>query len=117
MPNSIKLVIPLLPVSVNHYVRHTRSGRHYLTKEAKAFKNAVAIIARRKKVDAQSYHVDVHLYLGHGQRGDVDNFNKLVLDALVDAGVIHSDAAVSELFTFKYRDRGNPRTEISVEGL
>jgi hypothetical protein len=37
-----------------------------------------------------------------------------VLDGLVDARVIHSDAAVADLKISKRRDWENPRTEIVV---
>lgn len=105
------------PPSVNRYVRHTRSGRHYVTSEAKAFKWAVKFAARGSAVKAKKYSVAYTVYLGKGQRGDVDNFGKLILDSLVDAGVIHSDAAVMNVAARKERDWQNPRTVISVIGL
>lgn len=117
MPSKpIRLVVPLIPPSVNSYVRHTRSGRHYVTAAAKAFKAAVALVARRQKVEGDSYQVKIAIYLGKGDRGDLDNFGKVVLDSIVAAGVIHSDAAVSEIFMQKFRDPQNPRTVIEVEG-
>jgi crossover junction endodeoxyribonuclease RusA len=109
----VRFTVPLIPPSVNHYVKHTRNGRHYVTAEAKAFKEAVAIFAKGR-VEADEYLVVSIVWLGAGQRGDVDNFPKVVLDALVDAGVIHSDAAVREIRFRKERDPKNPRTEIEV---
>lgn len=65
----VSITVPLIPPSVNSYVRHTRSGRHYVTKEAKAFKQAVALLARGKALEADSYIVDIDITLGKGDRG------------------------------------------------
>lgn len=115
--SEISFTVPLVPPSVNHYVKHTRSGRHYVTQEAKAFKAAVIIFAARKAVVAKRYAVVCSIYLGKGGRGDVDNFGKCVLDSLVSAKVIHSDAAVASFMLEKFRDPENPRTEITVRGV
>ncbi len=115
--SEIRLTIPLVPPSVNHYVKHTRSGRHYVTQEAKAFKEAICILAAGKAVTAKRYAVVLKAFFGKGHRGDVDNLGKCVLDGLVSAGCIHSDAAVDELTIQKFRDWENPRTEITVRAL
>lgn len=114
--------VPLVPPSVNHYVKHTRRGFHYITKEGKAFLSAVGICARGRSVvqgperewRKQRYGLEALVYLGHDQRGDGDNFWKVIADGLVKAGVIHSDSAVSDWVMRKRRDRKNPRTEIRV---
>ena len=110
----LTITVPGTPVSVNHYVKHTRAGRHYVTNEAKAFKEAVAVLAGGRSVSAQRYEVEIALHLGKGTRIDADNAGKLPLDSLVSAGVIHSDAAVDRLVIDKFRDRENPRTVITV---
>lgn len=110
----ISFTVPLVPPSVNHYWKHTRSGRHYVTSEGLRFKTALAVFARRRSIRAKRYVLEAVIYLGHGQRGDGDNFWKAIADGLVEAGVIHSDAAVSDWILRKRRDRTNPRTEIIV---
>jgi Holliday junction resolvase RusA-like endonuclease len=87
----------------------------YETGEAKAFKQAVAIFSRGQSVDGESYAVTCVYYLGHKQRGDIDNFLKCSLDALVCARVIHSDAAIQKITAEKFRDKENPRTEFTIE--
>jgi len=113
----IRITVPLVPPSVNHYAKHTRSGRHYVTSEAKSFKEAVAIFAGGQTLTASRYSVSISVYLGKGQRGDIDNFLKCVLDGMVEARVIHSDSAVTRLTVEKFRDEKNPRTEITVYPL
>lgn len=112
----IQLSIPMVPPSVNHYVKHTRQGRHYVSKEAGVFKQLVYLAAREcgRFFASGTYKVTVGIFLGKGQKGDIDNFAKVVLDSLTEAGVIHSDAAVMELWMRKHRDVVNPRTEILV---
>jgi Holliday junction resolvase RusA-like endonuclease len=113
----MKFTVPLVPPSVNHYVKHTRKGRHYVTAEARAFKEAVAIFARGNSVAAETYAVGIGIFLGKRMRGDLDNFLKVTLDALVSARVIHSDAAITSLSISKARDAQNPRTEIEVTAV
>lgn len=110
----IKLVIPGTPPSGNHYVKHTRTGRHYVTGEARKFKEDVSLLAQGQSMPPGRYHVDMWVYMGHGEKGDVDNFPKVALDALRDAGVIKSDAMVDDLEVHKRRDAVNPRTVISI---
>ena len=125
MAHAVHIVVPLVPPTVNHYVKHTRNGRHYVTKEAKAFKSAVALLARQQRacVEAEKYEVEAHIYLGAKQKGDVDNFAKVILDALAEAGVctgtrgVGSDARITDLILRKRRDRKAPRTEITVRPL
>lgn len=114
----ISFTVPLAPPSVNHYVKHTRDGRHYLTAEAHAFKQAMAVFAAGKTAIPSAltkntrYRVRFCVYLGKGQRLDIDNSQKCVFDGLKDAGVIHSDAAVWDIGVSMGRDWDNPRTQI-----
>lgn len=110
----ISFTVPLIPPSANHYVKHTRKGKHYVTAKAKAFKEAVAIFGKDAHLSHKRYQVDIHLYLPKGMRGDIDNFAKVTLDSLVSAGIIDSDAGIEALHMHKFRDPNNPRTEITV---
>lgn len=126
----------LNPPSTNHLYQPTMyTGRdgfahrgRKLTKETKAYYDAVAIFARgrtvapatpkeRKKV---RYGVRIDVYLPVGGRGDFDNFWKAGCDGLVKAGVIHSDAAVDGEYSkcvVHRDDRENPRTEYQITRL
>ena len=112
----IKFTVPVIPPSVNHYIQHTRSGIHYRTDEAESFAALVAISAgawRGRRLEAEE--VDLFINLGPGQRGDLDNFPKVVLDSLVRCGVIRSDATITELNVRKARAEV-ASTEITVRG-
>jgi Holliday junction resolvase RusA-like endonuclease len=100
-----------------------------ISKEAKAFYEAVAMFARRRTVapatDAErrkvKYAVRVDVWYGPKQRGDADNQGKALLDSLVKCGVIHSDANVVRFDIEVYRDERNdprnPRVKFQVERL
>jgi len=115
MSDSLEFTVPLVPPSVNHYKKPRGRGHgYYVTAEAEAFKRAVALCARGQSVSAKTYELEARVYLGHKQRGDGDNFWKVISDALVEARCIHSDAAVVTWILHKARDRANPRTEILI---
>jgi Holliday junction resolvase RusA-like endonuclease len=123
----------LIPPGGNHYKRPCKyigrdGGLHLgfkLTKQAKAYYDAVAIFVRGETVapatDAErrraQYGVTIDVYLPPKARGDFDNFWKCGLDALVHAGVIHTDAAVDGAASrcIVHKDqRDNPRTAYKV---
>ncbi len=95
--------VPLLPPTVNHYVKHTRTGRHYITKEAEAFMEAIPLCAKQKRVRHKFYAIEIYVTLGPKTRLDLDNCTKVILDGLVKGGQIHSDAAVTGIFLHKKR--------------
>jgi Holliday junction resolvase RusA-like endonuclease len=115
----VTISIPLTPPSVNHYLQRRVQGGYALTKEAQAYKDAVTLIARscRKRIEAARYKVSVHIFLAPGQRGDLDNFLKLVLDGLVAGGQLPDDDAIDELRVFKVRDQAEASTVVYIEEL
>jgi Holliday junction resolvase RusA-like endonuclease len=134
-PPQVAFTVPYLtPPSVNHYKRPTqrrdKDGKlrlwFQLTKEAHAYRDAVAIFARGESVAPRTDHerskvkyaVHAKVYLGKRQRLDADNAGKVLLDALENCGVIHSDAFVQDSRIEIIKDqRDNPRTEVEVTRL
>lgn len=115
--NELKLTIPLEPPSGNHYKTIRVIGNHaswYLTPKAKEWLRVVAMFAGTHVVSGDAHEITYTVYQGHGSRGDVDNYAKCILDALVRAGVLKTDASVVSLHAHKRRDRLNPRTEIHI---
>lgn len=132
----IVFTVPLAPPSVNHLWLDTvytgkdgfsHRGRK-LSKDARAFKEAVAIFAQGRTVtpatDAERrkvlYRVEVHVYYGPKMRGDPDNFGKILLDSLQYAGVCHSDANV-DFRVVPHKDERhnpeNPRVQFIIERM
>jgi Holliday junction resolvase RusA-like endonuclease len=114
----ISLTVPGTPVSVNTYTRHCVIGgkiRRYKTRESKVFAQDLAIIASGQQLRCKfGYDVRYKVFHAKGERGDVDNRAKVILDALVAAGVIDTDSKVIRCVAEKSRDWDNPRTEITV---
>ena len=110
--------MPGVPPSVNNYVRHTKSGIHYLTKEAIYYiwKFGECIPSDRIiDPDFPLFIVIIHIFLGSRQRLDVDNASKMVLDCLAKYhGVIRTDSRVKRVEIEKFRDKYCPRLEIWV---
>jgi Holliday junction resolvase RusA-like endonuclease len=124
----------LTPPSGNHYKKPCKyigkdGGLHLgfkLTKEAKAYYAAVSLFAQGRTVTPETdaerrkarYEVVMDVYLGQRQRGDADNFFKCGIDALVKAGVIHSDASVFQPTARVHKHmRDNPHTTYYVARL
>jgi Holliday junction resolvase RusA-like endonuclease len=131
----VDFTVPYLtPPSVNHYTRpcmytgkdgFPHRGKK-LTKEAKAYIDAVAIFARGRTVAPNTdserrrvrYRIVVRVVLGFNQRLDSDNSLKVAIDALKHCGVIHSDAYSEDSRALIVKnDRQNPRTEFLVERM
>ena len=106
--------VPAIPPSVNNYVRHSRSGIHYKTREAEAFAEMVVLAARENRDQkVEAVRVVIAVCLGPGNRGDIDNFPKVVLDSLVRCKAIRSDASIEKLVLVKTRGP-KPKTEVWV---
>ena len=112
----IRITVPEIPPSVNHYVKHTRAGRHYRTASADRFLTAMSLALGTKVtvVRGREYEIAIAVYLGKGDRRDWDNCPKVVCDSLVRLGVIDSDAKIKRGSVEVLRDRKNPRTEIRI---
>lgn len=121
--NAVDLTIPLIPPSANHYKIPTRrelaDGRRIFTytPETRAWFDAVAVFTRGRTVAGEEHAVYYRVYLGYRQRGDIDNFLKVLLDALVRARLLLTDNSVTEIHGWKDRDVKNPRTEITVSRI
>lgn len=96
-----------------------------LTADAKAYRDAVCLFARGETLIPEGatkyqlskirYEAEITIYLGPRARLDSDNGNKVVLDSLEKARVIHSDARVRTCKSTIVSDqRDNPRTHIRI---
>jgi Holliday junction resolvase RusA-like endonuclease len=111
---------------VNHYKTRFRNGNTVVSKEALAFKQEIALAVHGRFETGKTFSVEMEITLGKKQKGDVDNFPKLVLDGLADCGTFHnykgkivSDAHV-RIMRVLVDDYTRPRegkTDICVEVL
>jgi Holliday junction resolvase RusA-like endonuclease len=117
-----RFTVPLLPPSVNHYKQPSGRGGWYRTKAAIAFIDAVCVFSGKLKVSGNCYAVEIYFYLGpkrrHLSSNDLDNFQKVSIDALARAGVIENDGRILDLYLHKRfcLTAVEERTEYIIQG-
>jgi crossover junction endodeoxyribonuclease RusA len=90
-----------------------------MTAEGKAIKEACQWQAKtqwREPPLETELSVVIRFFFKTKRRRDLDNQNKLVLDALTDI-VYKDDSQIAELHLFRRYDAKNPRVEISLVDL
>lgn len=123
--NKLKLISPI-PPSVNHYLGHKARGNFvtvYVTKEGKEYKKNFAEYVKTEAIKQkwswiidpkQHFYVDMVFYF---DRTDMDagNYDKCLLDAITDTGLIWIDDKVTcPRVNRIYYDRDNPRIELEI---
>ncbi len=90
--NMVELTLPW-PPSANHYVRHTRAGKHYVTQAVKTFRLEVWNESRQRRIPLQTGPLVLHIeaHPPDKRRRDADNLVKCTADALQKAGVVSDD--------------------------
>ena len=112
---TIRLTLPT-PPSANRYWR-TYRNRVTVSDEAKTYKTAVGWIARAVIDEPLQGDVSVTLKVYRkAKRGDLDNYNKVLLDSL--SGIAYrDDSQVTELHAYRFDDKHNPRVEVEITTL
>lgn len=115
-----KIVLQGEPKSTQHIYRATCRGRFpttYMTVEGKALKEVYQWEAQQQWRDSPltgDLSVSVRFFFKTKRRRDLDNQNKLVLDALTDI-VYEDDSQICELHLYRDYDAVHPRIEIELE--
>lgn len=122
----------MLPPSVNHYLEHPAKGVHLKSPAAKAWeRDFMAMLpasARGEFVTGNRFKISIVLTFGPGDRGDLDNFPKQILDCCAKAGMIRdpkgnvlSDAWFKRLVVDicdSPQDRKlGPQTQVAIEAI
>lgn len=104
-----------LPPSANRYWRKVGS-RVYKSAEATTYIQQTRwqlLAAGVSNPITGPVVVELHVYRKH-KRGDLDNYNKILLDALQGLAY-HDDKQVIELHAYRHDDKHNPRVEVRVK--
>jgi len=100
-----------VPPSANRYWRIYRN-RMVVTEEARAYKEEVALLLRGAVPLGGNVSVNLSVFRP-AKRGDLDNYNKVLFDAL--QGFAYSnDSQITEIHSFRKDDKDNPRVEFMV---
>jgi Holliday junction resolvase RusA-like endonuclease len=108
----------------------TRAGRRYTDPRMQHAQHAhrwLAIAAKQRAVRAgvewdcedreARYELEVVAFCLPSQRGDADNYAKLVADAAQGGVLYPNDRQVTEVIGRRRIDRGKPRTEVRIRRL
>ena len=90
MSEWVELCLPY-PPSVNHYWKHTKSGRHYITAAGREFKATAVQAAAKFEPFAGAVEVRLEIYFPDKRRRDLDNLCKGIFDSLSASGLILDD--------------------------
>ena len=108
------------PKSTQHIYHIACRGRFptmYMTREGKQLKEAYQWELKsqwRKPPLASELSLSIHFYFKTKRRRDLDNQNKLILDAL-NGIVYEDDSQIAALHLYRHYDAKNPRIELTVD--
>lgn len=108
------------PKSTQHIYKFACRGKFakmYMTKEGKDIKERYQWELKKyiTKIETGEIEVKLDLYFGDKRKRDVDNFNKLILDA--GTGILYADdSQIQKLTIAKHYDKENPRVVINIMG-
>jgi len=115
----MKIVLKGNPLSTQTIYRSACRGRfptRYMTKRGKELKALYQSEAKKqykKKIVSTDCALEVTLFFKDKRRRDVDNFNKIILDAL-EGVVYEDDKQIQKLTITKDYSKENPRVEIKI---
>ena len=100
----IRITIPW-PITVNHYWV-VRSKRRFLSREALAFREEIALLARPYLYWFGDSRLSMHIdcYPPDKRKRDLDNLLKSTLDALQHARVFNDDNQIDRLSIWRHND-------------
>ena len=113
-PEKISLTVKLKAISLNKAYPTGHSGRRYLCEEGAAFKKSVYYQVLNKipwRADKDDrFAVEIDFCFKDRRRRDIDDYFKLLLDALTDAVVWLDDSQIIKLTGRKEQGRENSIT-------
>lgn len=108
----MKITLDLKPLSLNNCFR----GRRFDTPQKKQYDRTLQLLLPKTVVPGEHYRVTFRFYLKRCFAGDLDNLCKVLLDNIVDRGIIKNDRNVTEIHLYKF-PAPKDRIEITVEDV
>ena len=117
MDNKVKLVLPIIPPSINYYIG--RDNRWQYQKDKKKVHEMIKLVTIGKNYNIDKCKMTIIYYFKDKRRHDPANYDKFVLDGLVEANIITDDnySVIQEFTTIGGYDKNNPHTEIIIEKI
>lgn len=113
----ITITLPFIPPSINYYIG--RDNRFQYQNDKKRLHKITKLITAGKNYNISKCKMLVTYYFKDKRRRDPGNYEKILLDCLVEANIITDDnyGVITEFTTRGDYDKENPRTEIIIEIL
>lgn len=111
----MKIILNGSPLSTNHIYQHV-GRRVYMTRDGSKLKRDYQIQLKNQykgKPIAEDIILFVRLFFGDKRTRDVDNYNKIVLDACSKI-LWEDDSQIQSITIEKNYDKKNPRVELSI---
>jgi crossover junction endodeoxyribonuclease RusA len=100
-----------VPPSANRYWR-VWNNRIVVTEEARAYKDEIALLLRACIPLEGEVSVNFTVFRPR-MKGDLDNYNKILFDALQGL-CYYNDSQIVEIHSYRKDDKVNPRVEILI---
>lgn len=113
----IKIVLPFIPPTINKYIG--RSNIFEYQNDKKKVHNAIRLVTVGKNYNINKCKMIITYYFKDKRRRDTMNYDKMLMDGLVEANIITDDNynVITEFTTKGGYDKDNPRTEVVIERL
>ncbi|TYA25077.1 RusA family crossover junction endodeoxyribonuclease [Aggregatibacter actinomycetemcomitans] len=118
MSDWLEICLPY-PPSVNHYWRHTRSGRHYMSEAGRKFKAQAVEICKQFDPFFGAVAICLDVYYPDNRNRDPDNLFKVLCDSFVSSGLIEDDnnKIIPDLRIRSYGTKKGGMVVVKIRGL
>lgn len=115
--DKITLSFPFIPPTINKYIG--RSNIWEYQSDKKKVHKAIQLTTIGKNYKIEKCKIIIIYYFKDRRRHDPSNYDKMILDGLVEANIIADDnyGVITEFTTKGDYDKNNPRTEIVIERI
>ena len=117
MGKQIKITLPFIPPTINKYIGRSNIWQYQADK--KKVHQAIKLLTVGKRYNISKCEMTIIYYFKDKRRHDPSNYDKALMDGLVEANVIIDDnyGVINKFTTIGDYDKDNPRTEIIIEIL
>jgi len=122
--DKIKLIINKKPISTQHlYWYNTKTKRYFMKKDWKIRKEETRQIILNQiknkwKIDKNDiYEVYIKFFWTDKRKHDLDNYNKILLDILIEEKIIYDDNNIFKLILEKYIKQKENKIEIFIKKI
>lgn len=113
----MKIILPIIPPTINKYIGRSNIWEYQADKKKLAKEVKMLTIGNNPKFDY--CNVTITYFFKDKRRRDPSNYDKMLLDALIEANILVDDSysVINEFKTLGRVDSKNPRTEIEIKPL